>query len=536
MVEVEEKGSPLKLIPSIYAESVYLLNGKPFRLTNRRYLNPIYNAQITDGIIMSGRQVEKSTTASTMMANYTTMVPNCNSLYFAPLTDQVDEFSNNRLGKLYKFSQNDIIQKNFMGRDFKNNVHYKEFRNGSINYLRHCFEYGDNIRGISVNCIFGDEIQDIHIDAIPVIKEAQSHATESGCGLEVTWYTGTPKTFSNTIQQYWDKSTQNEWIVKCPHCNTNQILGIKNLTPTQFICRKCGGTIPDDVRINGTWVELQPGKKLKGYRISQTMVPWITADKIWEKYENYSTSKFYNEVLGRSFDNADKPFTMTMLNRICENEYRLIDRITDEYSTSRFFMGVDWGSGDNAYTVILIFAEKDSRLRLVFAKRCDGSGETELDWQIDFISQLMNIFKISYAVVDIGYGQTQFDILKKRFGMRIASCYYSFNLGTKTKWAPEKQQWVVNRTQVMFDYATAISNCDILWAGADRNKFEWLFDNHLVENAEYRKSQNGRSEDLMYTHPEGQPDDGLHAGVYAHLAWKLSPKSAGGITFSGVYM
>ena len=96
--------------PSLYAESVYLLNGKPFRLNNRHYLNPIYNADITDGMIMSGRQVEKSTTASTMIANYTTMIPNFNALYFAPLTDQVDEFSNNRLGKLYLYSQHDFIK------------------------------------------------------------------------------------------------------------------------------------------------------------------------------------------------------------------------------------------------------------------------------------------------------------------------------------------------------------------------------------------------------------------------------------------
>ncbi len=530
--------SGMKLIPSVYAESVYLLNGKPFRLTNRRYLDPIYNADIKDGIIMSGRQVEKSTTASTMIANYTTLISNFNALYFAPLTDQVDEFSNNRLGKLYKYSQNDYIKSNFLGRAYKDNVHYKEFANGSVNYLRHCFEYGDNIRGISVNGIWGDEIQDIHIDALPVIKETQSHALESGCGMKITWYTGTPKTFSNTIQQYWDKSTQNEWVVKCPHCNYPQILGLKNLTPTKFICAKCGEEIPNEARINGIWVKLQPGNKIEGFRISQTMVPWITAEDIWDKYTTYSTAKFYNEVLGRSYDNADKPFTMTMLNRICENEYRLYDRAKDVFANRPTFMGVDWGSGDNAYTVILIFGlNPDGKLQLIFAKRCDTGKETDVTWQTEYISQLMGIFRVKYCIVDIGYGQAQYEILRNRFGKRVASCYYSFNLGVDTKWNEKKQQWVVNRTRVIFDYAEAIGNCEIVWAGRDRNQYEWLFDNHLVENAEYRKNKNGKSEDLMYNHPEGQPDDGLHAGVYAHLAYKLSQNNlASNIKFSGVHI
>lgn len=524
--------------PSLYAESVYLLNGKPFRLNNRHYLNPIYNADITDGMIMSGRQVEKSTTASTMIANYTTMIPNFNALYFAPLTDQVDEFSNNRLGKLYLYSQHDFIKNNFLGRMYKNNVHYKEFANGSVNYLRHCYEYGDNIRGISVNGIWGDEIQDIHIDALPVIKETQSHAYESGCGKKVTWYTGTPKTFSNTIQQYWDKSSQNEWVIKCPHCNEMQILGLKNMTPTKFVCRKCGGEIQKDVIINGIWVPLQPDKKLKGFRISQLMVPWITAEDIWDKYQTYSTEKFYNEVLGRSYDNADKPFTMVLLNELCQNEYSLIERPVGDVANARFYMGVDWGSGDNAYTVIEIYARTlDGRLRLVFAKRCDTGEEVELTWQVEYISKLMSIFRINYAVFDIGYGQNQFETLRRRFGARVANCYYSFNLSCKQKYDKIKQRWTVNRTEMISSYAREMEDHNIVWPGRDKAKLEWLFDNHLVENAEYRKSRNGKSEDLMYTHPEGSPDDGLHAGVYAYMAATLDPSlGSSNIRFSGVRM
>ena len=125
----------LVMKPSVFAESVYLLNGKKFRLTNRNYLKPIYDAQIEEGLLMCGRQVEKSTTFSVHMANMTLLIPYFQALYFAPLTDQVGVFSKSRLGKLYEYSQNNIIRKNFMGPALANNVFEKQFKNGSAHFL-----------------------------------------------------------------------------------------------------------------------------------------------------------------------------------------------------------------------------------------------------------------------------------------------------------------------------------------------------------------------------------------------------------------
>ena len=105
------KTEKVRVVPSIFAESIYQLDGQPFRLTNRHYLKPIYDSDIEEGIIMSGRQVEKSTTNSTSMANYSLLYQNFKGLYFAPLTSQVKEFSGERLGKLYEYSQIDVIKK-----------------------------------------------------------------------------------------------------------------------------------------------------------------------------------------------------------------------------------------------------------------------------------------------------------------------------------------------------------------------------------------------------------------------------------------
>lgn len=471
---------------------------------------------------MSGRQVEKSTTASTHMANYTLIYPYFNGLYFAPLTSQVDTFSKERIGRLYEYSVDDVVKKEYRKGNQTDNVYYKTFSNGSVNYFKHCFEYGDNIRGISVNGVFGDEIQDIHVDALPVIRETQSHACESGAGFKVTWYMGTPKTFSNTIQQQWDKSTQAEWVVKCPHCGTYQILGVKNITPKEYICRKCKMDIPKICVSNGMWRELQPGKKLKGFRISQLMVPWITSSEIYDKMGSYSQGKFYNEVLGRSFEDSEKPFSSQILGRISANDYSFYPRAEREFANTQNFMGVDWGTGERSYTVVSIFSfNSDGQFQMIFTKRYDHGDELEVDYQVKEIAFMMQSYHIKKAIVDWGFGVPQYQRLRKMFGDRVSACYYSFNAAADHKYREKDGTWIVNRTKAIGDYITAVKEMRVIWPGNSKAKYMWMFDHHLSETAEYRKSQNGKSEDLFYNHPEGQPDDGMHSCVYAWLASKL---------------
>lgn len=519
--------------PSIFAESIYMLDGRPFRLTDRHYLEDIYNGDIEEGIIMSGRQVEKSTTNSTHMANYTLLYQNFKGLYFAPLNSHVKEFSNERLGKLYRYSNSGVIEKEFLDKKHDNQAVFLKTitKTNATVYLKHCYGQGDNIRGITVNGIWGDEIQDVHVDAIPVIKECQAHALEAGARMRVTWFTGTPKTFSNTIQQYWDKSSQNEWIVKCPHCGQYQILGIKNLTPTQFICRKCKMEIPKQSIIDGFWLPLQPSKFLKGFRISQLMVPWITPKDIWAKYKDYSTDKFYNEVLGRSYENASKPFNYQILSRISNNEERLMLRPSGVFSNVPLFMGVDWGTGGKSYTVVVIggINPTNGKFQMVYTKRYETGDENDPEWQVNDIIRLIHVFNIRKAVVDWGFGYDRYKKLQSVLGYeRVTACYYSFNQRVKMKYDAEQCRWIVNRTQVIEEYVRKVRQGMVVWPGIDKPKFMWMYDHHLCENAEYRKSQNGKSEELFYNHPETEPDDALHAWVYVILAYAIYTQYGGG--------
>jgi hypothetical protein len=155
---------------------------------------------------------------------------------------------------------------------------------------------------------------------------------------------------------------------------------------------------------------------------------------------------------------------------------------------------------------------------MIYCKRYEQGEELDPEWQLRDIMNTFQLFRCKYGIVDWGFGYDRYKKMQNVFGSRIAACYYSFNLKTERRWDRHENRWIVNRTEVINNYITAVKNLDIAWPGLDTSKFTWLFDNHLVEQAEYRKSINGKSEDLLYTHPEGQPDDGLHASIYAFLA------------------
>ena len=396
--------------PFMFAESVYLLDGRPLRFTNRDYLKMIYNTDIKEGLLMCGRQVEKSTTFSVKISNETLLTPFMRSLYMAPLNEQVKVFSEDRLGRLFEYSQNDVIKRTFITTRDKQNVFNKSFSNGSLIYLRHCFGTGDNIRGLSVNGLFGDEVQDIDIDALPVVQETQAHALELGPCFKMTWYSGTPKTFSNTIQQIWNGSNQCEWVVRCDHCNTDQILGVGNITPDKYVCRKCGRELTrNNIAKRGRWVKLNSKGDMWGFRITQMMNPSMPAEDIYKKMMTYDSQKFNNEVLGRSYENADKPFPPLLLEQMLDNDYTFLPSKIGDFLYSHTFAGVDWGTGGKSYTVLIIIGIRpDGRKQMIYAKVYKIGEELDREWQFNHILGMIQQYQVSYFIADYGHG---FDII-----------------------------------------------------------------------------------------------------------------------------
>lgn len=549
----EQLDSNLKeneVIPSIFSESVYLLDGRPLRFKNRDYLRLIYDANIENGLLMCGRQVEKSTTFSIKIANSTLLLPFSRSLYFAPLNEQVKVFSEDRLGRLFKYSQDDIIKKKLIDNKDKQNVFNKSFMNGSLIYLRHCFGTGDNIRGISVNNNFGDEIQDVDVDALPVIQETQAHARDLGPGTKTTWYSGTPKTYSNTIQHLWEDTTQCEWVVRCWSCNRDQVMGLDNITPTKYICRnnKCRQEITTfNIAKGGRWIKFNEKSKRWGFRITQMISPSMTAEDIYEKVRTYDNQRLNNEVFGRSYESADKPFTPVLMAQMFDNDKEMIPGVQGIFRNKPVYMGVDWGEGGKSFTVVGIFSwNSEGRFQMLYAKKYSTREEVVRENQVKDIAKLMNLFKVDYCITDYGHGFQANQQLKKMFGSRTDCMYYSHNKTKPREFDAKKNMWVVNRTKVIHEYVKACQELKIQFPGKSKEELEFVIDHHLAIQTEYRSKKSSRgsqniiktsSEEMYYSHPPSKPDDFVHVGVYAYSAFLAKPKGRTGdsIQFGGAY-
>jgi hypothetical protein len=84
-----------------------------------------------------------------------------------------------------------------------------------------------------------------------------------------------------------------------------------------YACGKCEKTIDDESRRKGEWVARYPGRKRRGYWISQLVAPWVSAARIMEQHEESNTEFFYNFVLGKAYTPSDLVVNRETILRAC---------------------------------------------------------------------------------------------------------------------------------------------------------------------------------------------------------------------------
>ena len=524
--EEETREAQLPVLPSEFVETAVLMPDPHTRsLTNfsfdeRRYLREIYDIRAPRVLLMCGRQVEKSTTLGNKTLAYACLIPHFRILYVSPSSTQTKEFSKTRLKEPLETCPD---LKTWFPSHLTDNVFEKKAINRSQITLRYAFLNADRCRGLSADLICMDEFQDLLLDNIPVIEEAASHSA-------FKWfiYSGTPKSLDNPIQHYWDSySTQNEWAVPCEHHGTPNnpgswhwnILGEKNIGINSLICDKCGRQIYPDHPM-GQWVKTgNPNPKFdifEGYRIPQLMVPWLEWSNILTKYNQYPRAKFYNEVLGASFDSGQRPLTRQDVYDNCDPDWSMSAESLSKLKgkLSQTYAGIDWGQDStNSYTIITIGAYIDGKFRIIFAHRFSGA-EAEPKLQIEKIKKLLVAFKVARVGVDYGGGYWPNDELLRSYGSQRVVRYQYSTPKTMMKWDSGKGRFLIHRSEVMSAVFNAIKRRSVFrfpkwpeWGTPFGSDMLAIFSeyNERTRNTEYKKSPN-------------TTDDTFHSLVLCFLA------------------
>lgn len=459
----------ISVLPSQFVETTVLMPDAhsraltKFSFGERGYLREIYDIQTPRTLLMCGRQVEKSTTLGNKMLAYACLIPHFKVLYVSPSSTQTKEFSKTRLKESIETCPD---LRTWFPSQLTDNVFEKKAINRSQLTLRYAFLNADRCRGLSADLIAMDEFQDLLLDNIPVIEEAASHSP-------FKWfiYSGTPKSLDNPIQVYWDVySTQNEWVVPCErhglpknpgswHWN---ILGEKNIGLKGLSCDKCGEPIFAG-HPRAQWVRTgSPNPKFdtfEGFRIPQLMVPWIPWSNILTKYNGYSRGKFYNEVLGQSFDSGQRPLTRGDVQANCDEDFSMAaDKLKEAMGKIRgkkVYAGIDWGQdSNNSYTILTVGAYIDGFFRIIFCHRFSGS-EAEPKEQITKIKKLLAAFEVDRVGVDYGGGYWPNDELLRIYGSQRVVRYQYSTPKTIMKYDSAKGRFLIHRSEVM----SAVFNC-----------------------------------------------------------------------------
>jgi intein/homing endonuclease len=282
--------------------------------------------------------------------------PFLQTLYVTPRFEQIRRLSTNYVRPLIR---NSIIYPLMVDESCVQQVLQRSFINESAMFFSFCLLDVDRIRGLSVDIIKFDEIQDMDYDFIPVIMECKSHSV-----LGLTAFSGTPKTLDNTIEALWQLSSQGEWVVPCFRCgywnmacvavDLNKMIGKETV-----VCAKCQKPVDPST---GHWYHTaaKDHGDFPGYHVPQPIMPLHYASpqkwrELLVKQQTYSPQKFLNEVLGESCDMGVKLITLTDIKNAS------ILGPNDYYKAAQLFkncelriLAVDWGGGgaeENSYTV-----------------------------------------------------------------------------------------------------------------------------------------------------------------------------------------
>ena len=503
------------------AESVLYLDGNVFSLDDFPFYRRIYDGQWQQMILMCGRQVAKSTTADKITVCDSIAMDFFKTLYVAPTQKQTSIFSNSRITPTITGSP--YVRQEFISPNTQMAAYRKSFTNGSEINLSYASDDPDRVRGYSADRVWYDEVQDIVYDSVvPVVNETMANSNYGW----VT-YLGTPKSMENTIQVLWEKSTQDEWVMKCEGCNkwnfvnTDHSIGKKGI-----ICVSCGKYLEPR---NGHWHSMNPEANIKGFHISQLILPlnnepgehgdYQRWKRILHKYENYSESKFKNEVLGVSDAIGTRLVSMEDLQSLCRNYLISREPEEDMWEDVQYTVaGIDWsGGGSSTFTsrtVIWVWGMlPDGRLKTMFFKIFPVSNPVQ---DVRDIIKICNRYKCRYIGGDAGMGATPNAMLREELGDHRVLQFQYGSISKMCKWN-NKDRYMVDKTSAIDSMMLNYKRNAVIFP--HEKQMEVPFDDILAEFEKVTKQGDGKK---IWTHSPTVPDDSLHAQVFGWLASEVA--------------
>lgn len=512
----------VKVSRSQLAESFFFLNGEPLSLREYPHMRLIYDINPPNLVLKFSRQTAKSTTmANIMLADAIMRSKNPNNpgsggfqqMYVSPTVDQTKIFSHDRVKPVMEGSP--WLKKYFMDPKVDQSVFVKQLRNASKIYLRYALLSADRLRGYSIDKIYWDEAQDILEHIMPVAEQGMSRSY-----YKERVYSGTPKLTQGTLANLWFRSSMNEYMPKCSHCNKWNMLDDKNIGKTGLICKYCGkGLNPK----NGMWVST--GKKanekykLTGFRVCALHfygAPWVQWQRdIITPYETQPRNVFFNEVLGLEYDDGVSPLTEEDIQKCCTGG-PMITGPNMHTMMQPIFIGLDYGPINSAdsYTLMLVMQREGKRTRVLYAKRYEGKEADFTFVHRDVVEKFRHWHAVAMGA-DHGLGEASNSEIRSKIGAhKLVAFQHQANQKEEIKWNSSLNAYTLARTQIMSRFFSDIKKGKFIFPVWE--EWEPFAKDFLAPVVDYDKNK------VKMFYVNSKPDDAFHALIYGKTTMDLT--------------
>ncbi len=433
-------------------------------------------------------------------------------MYVSPTVEQTKVFSHDRLTPVLDGSP--WVKKNFMDPKLIQNVFMKQLKNGSKMYLRYALQSADRLRGFSVDKFYWDEVQDLHADIIPVAEQAMSRSY-----YKERIYAGTPKLTQGTLATLWYRSTMNEFLPKCEHCNKWNLLDEHNIGMKGLICKFCGGGLNPK---NGQWVRTASKEndkyKMEGFRVCALHfygAPWVNwKEDILLQYDTQPRNVFYNEILGLEYDQGSSPISEEDVKKCCTGG-PMKQGPDLQTQAHRLFFGIDYGpmNSTDSYTVLLVMHQEGKKVRVVHAKKYMGK-EADFAFIHKDIVEQFHRWHIVALGADHGLGEATNSELRSKLGQhKVIAFQHQANQKEEVRWNAKMKAYTLGRTPIMTRFFSDIKAGKFIFPQWD--EWEPFAKDILAPVIDYDKDK------IKMFYVNSRPDDTFHALIYGKTALDL---------------
>ena len=535
------QSSPIRLT------SMLRLNGRPFTLVKHKFFEPLFYPNLPDRtLLVCARQVGKSTHIAAQGVLQAASIARFRVLYMAPQFEQIRRFSHQYIRQ---FVHESYIKSMLMDDTCVDSVMQKSFKNGSELWFSFAKLSVDRIRGLAVDGIRVDEIQDLNPEFLDIVRECMS-ASERRSEM----YAGTSKTVDNVIEQLRLQSSQAEWFMKCEFCNHWNIptiegsgagLGVLDMIrPDGFSCAKCHRLLQPE---KGFWVHKNEDKaaSFPSYHVPQVIAPVHYAnEKNWRalliKRELVSPATFINEVLGEACDEGQRLVSLTELKDVCILKPNSKENYVDAPKYADRVLGVDWGGKGSRFqsmtaAAVACYLPVENKIDITFGHVFQAMTDSVLETKE--VIDIANKFNCTGIAHDVAVaGEVRLSIMRS-VGMpdsRLINCRYTATGVNKAmlQYVPPSDvnpnsYYNLDKSRIIAAVCLGIKNKNIRFPQYDSlNDLagENMMSHFLAVYEESSESMFGTERRFIRRNP-GMPDDFLHAVAFAVVTlWRRYPE------------